>query len=82
MAHILKSRRLESNQLLRVFSAAVHRVSFTEKTKVPRQGIEPCVCRLKAGGFTVEACEARRPVPGAGIEPATSTFKGWQQFQH
>jgi hypothetical protein len=25
---------------------------------VPRQGIEPCVCRLKAGGFAIEACEA------------------------
>ena len=64
---------------------------------VPRQGIEPCVCRLKAGGFAIEACEAsassgspgfakpnqaRRPVPEAGIEPATSAFKEWLQYQH
>ncbi len=27
-------------------------------TDVPRQGIEPCISRLKAGGFAVEACEA------------------------
>ena len=49
---------------------------------VPRQGIEPCVCRLKAGGFAIEACEAHHRVPGAGIEPAASTFKEWQQYQH
>ena len=78
---------------------------------VPRQGIEPCVCRLKAGGFAIEACEAssqfrgwnrtsasrlqravsvpaRNPpertnrVAGAGIEPASSTFRGWHPYQH
>ena len=27
---------------------------------MPRQGIEPCIYRLKAGGFTIEACEAFR----------------------
>ncbi len=86
-----------------------NRVSFTEQYSVPRQGIEPCVCRLKAGGFAIEACEVarqfrglesnqRRPpskggirtstespgpkvtVAEAGIEPATSTFRGWHQL--
>lgn len=47
---------------------------------VPRQGIEPCVCRLKAGCFAIEACEAISSVPGAGIEPATSCFKGRQRL--
>ena len=69
-----------------------YRVSFTERRRiglrpvlpVPRQGIEPCLSRLKAGGFAIEACEANgRPgVPGAGIEPAASTFKEWNQCQH
>jgi hypothetical protein len=36
-----------------------NRVSFAGNRPVPRQGIEPCVCRLKAGGFAIEACEAR-----------------------
>ena len=27
---------------------------------MPRQGIEPCISRLKAGGFAIEACEAFR----------------------
>ena len=106
---IRRSRRLESNQLLRDFSAALlpsqlHRVRCCSRglrprlqtNRVPRQGIEPCLCRLKAGGFAIEACEAPtvsaarlrdstfhlRPVPGAGIEPAASTFKRWNQSQH
>ncbi len=75
---------------------------------VPRQGIEPCISRLKAGGFAIGAREAtlqfrglesnQRPPPSkggisastessgvnrvarAGIEPASSTFKGWHQL--
>ncbi len=48
----------------------------------PRQGIEPYVYRLKAGGFAIEACEASLTVRGAGIEPTPSTFTGWLQCQH
>ena len=54
----VQSRRLESNQLLRIFSAALLPSQLRRDHPVPRQGIEPCVCRLKAGGFAVEACEA------------------------
>jgi hypothetical protein len=42
---------------------------------VPRRGIEPRVCRLKAGGFTIEACRA---FPTRKAERGTRNRKPWR----
>lgn len=64
------------------FAGNVGQAGSLSRTTVPRQGIEPCVCRLKAGGFAVEACGASSAVPEAGIEPASSAFKERLRYQH
>jgi hypothetical protein len=43
---------------------------------VPRQGIEPCICRLKAGGFAIEACEASHKFRGLESNQCHPPSKG------
>ena len=80
-SEIPQSRWLESNQLLRVFSTALLpsqlRREVVDRRPVPRQGIEPCVCRLKAGGFAFEACEA----PARVARPVSQSRSGSSQFR-
>jgi hypothetical protein len=60
---LIKSRRLELNQLLRVFSAALYRLSYTRSSMpvinlneriVPAVGVEPTTIRLKGGYSAIE----------------------------